>query len=739
MPSISALLEIKLLGPPRFLSNGRELRLERKKALALGAYLADTRRHVRREELAGLFWPELDTSRGKAALRTVLSELRSSLPESCFKTNAGEVWLEADGYTSDVFALRAAADASLPLDDRRRAADLWEGGFLAGFLLPDCERFTDWQFYEAEVYKATYALILNDLIVAMVDTGTMDAAIAYARRRLELDPIDDETCRTLMSLYADNGNRAAALREFEVYTERLRREFDLPPEDTVRDLAELIRRRRHRSATPARQVAAVKPRLAVLPFRSGEDSPGAAESLAALEEAVVGALARQQQIQLISRTSTLRYRATTKSIAAIALELHADYVLECFLDAAEEEPKASTHLVDASRDTVVAAGRPVPATLLNSIDVEELIRPVKEFFGAPVGLPVPAVAVHRESPTQEPASQEGLAVDVGAPWRLRGRHLMRGDSAESFEQALIAYRRALDLNSNDADAWAGVAAALATLASNNIWARNPAEAYPEALAAVERALAADPSQPTALRVRGQLRCVIQRDFAGAEEDFLAARAGDTNDPHILVGYAEMLTYVRRIDEAWATIQAAYSLDPADFFVLSQLYWVGVASGRYRDAERAIDELESIVPHPFINDWARAVVNNLVGRPEQGIAAMERSLPLILNSPRAPLAHILSLSYALVGRSREADRLLSQLIEMSGDRPGFKVPIAAVYVAMQQLDPAYEWLEAAVAAGDADVLYMSQVPAFAPLFDSDRYRAILARAGLPEWGGPGDSP
>lgn len=43
---------------------------------------------------------------------------------------------------------------------------------------------------------------------------------------------------------------------------------------------------------------------------------------------------------------------------------------------------------------------------------------------------------------------------------------MRMDTGESFDQALIAFRKAVDMNPREGAGWAGVAAAIYTAASN---------------------------------------------------------------------------------------------------------------------------------------------------------------------------------------------------------------------------------------------------------------------------------
>jgi DNA-binding SARP family transcriptional activator len=80
-------LTLYLLGLPRVEVDNREVRISRRKALALLAYLAVTGQSHTRDALATLLWPEQDQSRARSSLRSALVSLRRAL---------GNEWLETD-------------------------------------------------------------------------------------------------------------------------------------------------------------------------------------------------------------------------------------------------------------------------------------------------------------------------------------------------------------------------------------------------------------------------------------------------------------------------------------------------------------------------------------------------------------------------------------------------------------------------------------------------------------------
>jgi len=90
---------------------GTVVNLERRKALALAAYLALAERPRPRDELAALLWPELNQERARAALRSTLPNLTSQLPRGALAADRRTLVLRHEALWVDVLA--ALEDKSL--------------------------------------------------------------------------------------------------------------------------------------------------------------------------------------------------------------------------------------------------------------------------------------------------------------------------------------------------------------------------------------------------------------------------------------------------------------------------------------------------------------------------------------------------------------------------------------------------------------------------------------------------
>lgn len=78
-------VRLSLLGTPLLEVQGKAVELERRKTMALLAYLAGSGNSQSRETLAALLWPEADESRARSGLRRELSILNKALGDGCLE------------------------------------------------------------------------------------------------------------------------------------------------------------------------------------------------------------------------------------------------------------------------------------------------------------------------------------------------------------------------------------------------------------------------------------------------------------------------------------------------------------------------------------------------------------------------------------------------------------------------------------------------------------------------------
>ena len=245
--------KLTLFGLPRLEREGQTVKVSRRKAQAILAYLAVTGQPHSRDALTALFWPEVEQRRARTSLRRALSDLKLALDEGLLLLDGETVVLDHDALWLDVarfrtclatcarhnHALEETCSACLTL--LAEAANLYQADFLAGFTLSDAPEFDDWQYFETEGLSQELASALTRLVHGHRTQGDFETAIAYARRRLALNPLHEPAQYELMALYAQAGQQAAALRQYEMFVKLLDDELGVPPKTETITLYEAIK------------------------------------------------------------------------------------------------------------------------------------------------------------------------------------------------------------------------------------------------------------------------------------------------------------------------------------------------------------------------------------------------------------------------------------------------------------------------------------------------------------------
>ncbi len=251
-------LTISLLGPPRIEVSGEPICVDTRKAIALLAYLAVERDRKSRDSLAALLWPDQDTSHARGALRRTLSSLTKGLGGQFLDVERSAVRLDATDVRLDVEAFRELAAAERDAE----AAALYRGEFLEGFGLRDSVAFEDWQLFEADSLRRTYAGVLERLARARAEAGRLDEGVDLARRWLALDELHEPAQQLLIELYARSGDRMAALQQYRECVRVLDRELGVSPlEETTALYASINENAFAPAPRPAPGTAASAPRV----------------------------------------------------------------------------------------------------------------------------------------------------------------------------------------------------------------------------------------------------------------------------------------------------------------------------------------------------------------------------------------------------------------------------------------------------------------------------------------------
>jgi adenylate cyclase len=622
-----ASLKLQLLGQFRAQSGaGESLSIASKKGQALVAYLALTagQRHSR-DKLAMLLWSDRPDDRARHSLRQCVLTLRKVLgddAETVLQADDEGLALDATDVEIDALDFEAAVAAG-SRESLERAMAIYNGDLLEDINVRS-EEFEAWLRSERPRFRNLAVEGLAALAAqqaASGDAGDAAAAVESCQRLLLLDPLYEPAHRLLMRLLAEQGRRAAALRQYQVCEESLRAELGAEPEAAGGEGA--VGAPADAPQTPVvTQVAAVSEATSrnlsegivaakrlwftlLLTWRRSLDLlrailSGAREGLAWVIVGAVGTLAVMGGLiwfLFIGGDEGPRFAPVKPKEMALPLPRKPSVAVLPFETLGDNPDQANLSegitggITDAlsimSDMFVIAPGTAVqietPVDLpktAKALGVRYLLSGSVQWSSDQVRIStrlIDAVEIFQlqDEITQEivtalqvqmtEGEQERIAFQHGTDnleaWMLSGNglKLLRRLTREDNVRARGLYRRASALDPNYAGAWAGLAWTYFIEARFG-WSASPEGSLARAAEYAETAIGLDVNRPRTYAILGELS-LIEGDHAKAIELLERGVELSPNGADGLALLADGLTYTGDYERAVSLIQRAMRLSP----------------------------------------------------------------------------------------------------------------------------------------------------------------------------------
>ncbi len=486
---------------------------------------------------------------------------------------------------------------------------------------------------------------------------------------------------------------------------------------------ETVPRRGYRFTVPVREEAAPQApagvpavaSLAVLPFEAlagSLDDPFLGLGLA---DAVITRLSNLRQLRVRPTSAVRRWVGLERDPLAAGRALQVDAVLDGTLQREGSGIRLTVQLIGTGDGSPVWAARfDAIATSLFELE-DSLSQRLAEELRLHLSPAERDRLAHRS--TRDPRAYQAY---------LRGRYFWNRRDAEALQKALGCFREALAADERYAPAFAGLADCYVLLPLYGDVP--PHAAFPQALAAAERALALDDGLAEAHTSLAYSRFFYAWDWAGAEAGFCRAlelNAGYSTAHH---WYAFLLSALGRHAEAVARARRALESDPLSLVINADL---GLVLYFGREDGEAIDQFRRTVELDPAFAYARFGLGHacqLAGRLEEAVEQFRRAVELAPSSafPRAALGQGL----AAAGRVEEARAVLEDLRARAAERPVEASNFAFVYAALGEADEAIAWLDRACDERSRFVVFLNTWPIYDRLRGHPRWPALIRRVGLP---------
>jgi adenylate cyclase len=279
-PRLNVLLfgRIELSGP-----NG-PVGLTSRKLAALLAYLASTHPTPHsREKLMTLLWGTHFEAQARQNFRQALSGLRQILGKEVIVSRGDTVSLDSESISCDVPRFEMLVRQGDP-GALSEALDLYKDRFLSDFKLAE-EGWAEWLTREQQRLEDMALRAAMTLGEDALAHGHWDRAILLAKRAIAIDELREDAHRLLMRAASLAGRKAEALQQYAALGALLKRELDVEPDVTTRQLAADIRAKADNVAPASRAVPAATEDRIRIQADWGQQVPRAA---LALQDAAAG-------------------------------------------------------------------------------------------------------------------------------------------------------------------------------------------------------------------------------------------------------------------------------------------------------------------------------------------------------------------------------------------------------------------------------------------------------------------
>jgi predicted Zn-dependent protease len=306
---------------------------------------------------------------------------------------------------------------------------------------------------------------------------------------------------------------------------------------------------------------------------------------------------------------------------------------------------------------------------------------------------------------------------------VTGLHHWNRRTPQDLEVALEELGRATVIDPAFAPAWGATALVHVTRLLYGVCA--PVDAAALAVTAVDRALALDRGQTSALTARACLRAVHDWDAGAAERDFLEVIARAPSDATARQWFAiNLLAPLGRLDEAREQLARAHELDPLSPSILVSSGVVAHVAGDVPGALALFGRALSIDPAFGAARYFLGQALLSAGKPEEAVTALDASGAAMGHSPEVRAA--LATACAAAGVRDRAAALLAGLTEARDGRWVSPALTAMVLAALGDLDGAVADVERAIEARAVEVIWLETRPAWASLRADARYPALITR-------------
>jgi TolB-like protein/Tfp pilus assembly protein PilF len=332
--------------------------------------------------------------------------------------------------------------------------------------------------------------------------------------------------------------------------------------------------------------------LAVLPFENMSEEKDGSFFADGIHEDILTNLALVHELHVVSRTSVMQYRGTTKPIRQIGTELGVAYLLEGSVRRAGNKVRVTGQLINARTDEHVWAKA-------YDRDITDIFALQSELSQEIAGALAAALSPQEKSLLERRPTQNLAAYDA----YVKARQMAQSASSQQLELATIEslLNKAVELDPNFAAAWSELGRHHAFAYFNET--DRSADRLTKARAAIETAVRLAPDAPEVIENYGDYFYYGYRDYARAVEQYQRLAVLRPNDAAVFGSLGLIHRRQGRMPESLTDLRHAVELEPRNLRYVRALQQLVQALDRYEEAAALQQRVVDLSPGDVFEEFA----------------------------------------------------------------------------------------------------------------------------------------
>jgi serine/threonine-protein kinase len=431
--------------------------------------------------------------------------------------------------------------------------------------------------------------------------------------------------------------------------------------------------------------------LAVLPFANMSSDVDNEHFCDGLAEELLNALSKIDALKVAARTSAFSFKGKAVDIGTIARTLGVTGIVDGSIRRAGNRLRISVQLVNAADGCQVWS--------------ERYDREVRDVFELQDEITLAVVAALKlKLFADERAAVLKRYTDNAEAYELflKGRHHAYKYTAQGWQRAIEFFEKAAALEPDYAPAHAALATSRGCQVFFGILP--PQHVIPLAKAHKAQALVIDDGLSDAYLSEAMISFFFDWNWSGAERAFVRSLELNPNNGETLSYYGLFLVFEGRVDEAIAVSRKAIALDPLAPLVNMNVGWTYFTAGRPAEAAEQAAKIVESDPDFYGAYWLQGALYLSDGGYQAAVDQLRRAVSL---GGHSVVAADLASACSLAGATAEATAILDRLVDLRRQHYVPAICLARIYSRLGNVTTAVEWLEAAFAERNGEMVFLEQ--------------------------------